>query len=95
MTRIGSRYCDRPADRRTWLLGLSGTGAIFALTVGCAMLSWHLPPMLASPSEPLVVPLQPLAAPPEPVGEASEKHRSRKNNAPSRPTCTFCIPRSW
>jgi len=67
MTRIESRYCDRPADWRTRLLGLSGTGAISALTVGCAMLSWPLTPMLASPSEPLVVTLQPLAAPVEEV----------------------------
>ncbi|MGE6694271.1 TonB family protein [Sphingobium limneticum] len=75
MTRIESRYCDRPADWRTRLLGVSGTGAIFALTLGCAMLSWHLTPMLASPNEPLVVTLQPLAAPPEPVEEVPDGPR--------------------
>lgn len=66
------RYSDRPMDWRTRLFGTSGTVAVMALVLGCALFSWSIVrPVAVAPSAPLVVELRPLAAPPEPVRDVA------------------------
>ncbi|RIV82245.1 TonB family protein [Aurantiacibacter xanthus] len=59
-------------DWRTRLFGITGTAAVGALALGCALFTWQVVyPTVVVPSAPLVVELQPLAAPPEPPREVA------------------------
>ncbi|WP_336963790.1 energy transducer TonB [Sphingobium aquiterrae] len=69
----GGRYCDRPMDWSTRVVGLAGTCAIFGLVLAAALFTWHaVHTPVASTSRPLtVMELAPLEAPPEPVKDVA------------------------